>query len=75
MRSQLSTAQFSITCPITTDWNGDGAVDLTDYGALERCLTGPAASLDRSCAALDLNGDGAVDLADFALFSCEYRPL
>jgi hypothetical protein len=59
---------FATNCPVTSDWDGDGDVDGTDYGALERCLKGPGMRAGISCENLDLNEDGAVDLADFAVF-------
>ncbi|MFH0983680.1 MAG: hypothetical protein V2A79_19370 [Planctomycetota bacterium] len=61
------------------DFNGDGAIDLTDYQVFETCLTGPCISPPCDpplyagypgpcCAIGDADRDGAIDLSDFAGF-------
>jgi hypothetical protein len=56
----------------TPDFDGDGDVDLADFGHMQACLSGPSVpQLDPLCqdALFDLDGD--VDDADFTLFrSC-----
>jgi len=47
------------------DLTGDGAVDLRDVAAFQRCFGGPSYSAP-ACACSDLNGSVGVDLADFA---------
>ncbi len=51
-----------------SDLDGDGDVDQTDFGLLQRCLTGPATPLEESCACADWNRDTSVDVADLEAF-------
>jgi hypothetical protein len=49
------------------DFDGDGDVDLFDYGAYVACETGPGGGLVLpACAVMDFDTDGDVDLADMA---------
>jgi 6-phosphogluconolactonase (cycloisomerase 2 family) len=51
------------------DFDGDGDVDLSDFGQFQLCFTGPGGSFDDpDCAAFDFDDDGDVDLADFGQF-------
>jgi mannan endo-1,4-beta-mannosidase len=50
-----------------TDMDGDGDVDLSDYGAFQRCYSG-AEHVFLDCWCVDLNGDEVVDLDDFGVF-------
>ena len=58
------------------DFNADGMVDLTDWGAFVECMGGPGASpnpassecVDICLNAFDLDGNGTVDLKDVAGF-------
>jgi len=51
------------------DHDGDGDVDLGDFGGWEVCVTGPDnAPYAAGCGSLDLDFDDDVDLADFAAF-------
>ncbi len=57
------------------DFDGDGDVDLQDYGECCDCITGPrfapcapALYADPDCAVFDFDGDGKVSLIDFAGF-------
>ncbi len=53
------------------DSDGDGDVDLTDFGSLQSCFNGPNqpyASNMPVCACFDDDDDGDVDLMDFAVF-------
>lgn len=57
---------------VPSDFNGDGAVDITDANALGQCLLGPDIPAVGGCAAKDLDYDFDVDLADFADLQCCY---
>jgi len=49
------------------DYNCDQKVDLFDFSAWERCMTGPrATSILPGCEAFDFNADSDTDLLDFA---------
>ena len=50
------------------DLNGDGLVDLTDYGILKTNWLHTGATSQQG----DLNGDGKVDVSDFGLFKHDY---
>jgi autotransporter-associated beta strand protein len=50
------------------DCNGDGQVDLDDFGYFGACMDGPAFGTANGCQCLDLDGDEGVTLADFARF-------
>jgi hypothetical protein len=51
------------------DWDGDGDVDLIDYGHFADCITGPGGGpMGPGCNAFDFNTDTDVDAADFATF-------
>ncbi len=63
------------------DVEGDGDVDLTDFGMFQACFNGPnrpwpPPPLDQQkCRCLDADSDGDVDLADFGAFqSCFNGP-
>jgi murein tripeptide amidase MpaA len=53
---------------LTGDSDGDGDVDLVDFGNLQLCFTGPTASATGGCLDFDFDGDGDVDLVDFGAF-------
>lgn len=49
------------------DGDGDGDVDLLDYFAARRCMTGPGpGNLEPGCEVFDVDGDGDVDWVDLA---------
>ena len=56
------------TTGFTGDFNHDSDVDQSDFGFLQRCLSGTGVSYPQGCAAADLSGDGAVDGQDLDLF-------
>jgi hypothetical protein len=62
---------FAVSAVFTGDYNGDGAVDMTDFGALEFCFVGPELpfSAGHFCVWGDADGDRDVDLADFGVFA------
>lgn len=54
------------------DCDGDGFVDLDDFGVFAVCMAGPMASVPPECGCADLDGDGDVDLEDFAEFQAAF---
>ncbi|MBI4718517.1 MAG: S8 family serine peptidase [Planctomycetes bacterium] len=58
----------AILCASATgDYNGNGLVDLGDFGQLARCLSGPAMPPGGAgCAVFDFDGDNNLDLHDTA---------
>jgi hypothetical protein len=56
----------------TGDCNADGCVDVADYGALTRCLSGPRGGVPTGCACFDLDRDSDVDLIDAADFQVSF---
>lgn len=66
-----SAARLTVNVPlfIATDVDGDGDVDLNDFGFFRMCFSGPnGVHLYLECEAADFDGDTDVDLSDFALF-------
>ncbi len=62
-----NTASLSISAP--GDFDADGDVDLDDFAALQKCLTGPFVGVsDPACLIADLDADGDVDFADVSRF-------
>jgi hypothetical protein len=59
--------------PLPGDCDGDGDVDLDDYGAcFEPCLRGPGQGVAGPCTESDFDGDDDVDLADFGVFQFSF---
>jgi hypothetical protein len=55
---------------IPGDFDGDGDVDQSDFGYLQKCLTGPGlAVVDPACDGARLDADDDVDSEDMVLFS------
>jgi hypothetical protein len=50
------------------DCDGDGDLDLTDFGQFQLCFTGPGGTAGPECACADFDGDNDIDLADFNAF-------
>jgi hypothetical protein len=61
-----------IRCGPTSDLDSDGDVDLTDFGLLAGCLTGPDVPPATSCASADQDADGDLDLRDVAIFESAF---
>ncbi len=66
---------FRVASPCSADLDGDGDVDLPDFGQFQFCFTGPGGGpVGPACECVDLDGDGDVDLDDFALFLAVFNP-
>ncbi len=51
------------------DFDGDGDVDLADFGVFQGCFNGPnRPAAAANCGGADFDGDNDVDLADFGFF-------
>ncbi len=50
------------------DLDGDGDVDLSDFGIFQLCLSGPGTPYTEGCAPVDWLGDGDVDSEDVGFF-------
>jgi hypothetical protein len=62
-------AAGSITAVVPADFDGDGDVDLGDFGVLQSCFNGPnRPPAETSCFAGDFDADHDIDLADFSAF-------
>jgi hypothetical protein len=71
----FNASELDITDPlpppttVPADFDGDGDVDLEDYGTFLDCFNGPGQPIDAgTCAAADLDDDGDCDLADYGAF-------
>lgn len=53
----------------SADLDGDGDVDQTDFGLLQRCLSGPGVFPDDGCEYADLDSDGDVDREDVGVIA------
>jgi hypothetical protein len=71
-------AHLDARLALTADQDGDGDVDLGDYGRFAACLAGPGVTMppplcpERWFANADLEGDGDVDAADYATFAVQF---
>ena len=55
------------------DSDGDGAIDLDDFGEFPACVTGPSGGPPLpDCFTFDFDGDEDVDLFDFAAFQASF---
>ncbi len=61
------------TPPILGDFDGDGDVDLADFGQFAQCFNGPGNPPAAGCTVnADLDGDGDIDLGDFGVFAANF---
>ncbi|MBN1492501.1 MAG: hypothetical protein JXA69_21490, partial [Phycisphaerae bacterium] len=73
-RANLMAQAMEFLLPDTTvpaDFDGDGDVDLTDFGVFSACFNGPNRPpvYPESCTVADLDDDSDVDLTDFGMFA------
>jgi hypothetical protein len=59
---------FNIAASTPYDFDGDGDVDLVDFGQFQICFTGPNGTATLACTPADGDNDGDVDLVDFGEF-------
>jgi hypothetical protein len=58
---------FGVSAP--ADFDGDGDVDLADFGLFQGCFNGPNRPPAQSgCGSVDFDNDHDIDLADFGVF-------
>ncbi len=50
------------------DADGDGDVDLEDFGQFQACMNGAGMSVGANCLRFDLDDDTDVDVLDFGVF-------
>lgn len=54
------------------DMDGDGDVDLVDFGEFQLCFTGSTGTLSTGCECADFDGDNDADLVDFGAFQLAF---
>ena len=52
--------------------DGDGDVNLVDFGAFQLCFTGSGGTMPPGCEFADVDGDGDEDLVDFSAFQLAF---
>ncbi|MBN1490956.1 MAG: family 10 glycosylhydrolase [Phycisphaerae bacterium] len=68
--AESDAATLTVNQYASGDIDGDGDVDLTDFGTFSGCFNGPnRAPVYPSCDVVDFDGDNDVDLTDFGVFS------
>lgn len=68
------TLSASVRETLGADFDGDGDVDLNDYGSFDACFTGAeGTTLAPGCEVFDDDADDDVDLIDFATFMRAFR--
>ena len=65
--STTATESFSMVVSLIADFNGDGAVNESDFSLFQAAF-GFSQGDDGFNAEMDLNGDGTIDVADFLIF-------
>ena len=66
--NRTATESFSMAISLMGDFNGDGAVNLSDHSLFVAAF-GLSEGEDDFNGEMDLNGDGTIDIADFVIFS------
>ena len=69
--NKTATESFSMAVSLMGDFNGDGAVNLSDH-SLFVVVFGLSEGEDGFNAEMDLNGDGTIGIADFLIFSSHF---
>ena len=64
----MVTAKIALDPFATGDSDGDGDVDLVDFGAFQLCFTGPGGGAGVGCDLFDFDFDLDIDLVDFGAF-------
>jgi hypothetical protein len=65
---EMAADDLAIVAFETGDFDGDGDVDLSDYGPWADCITGPGGGpIEPPCEPADVDDDGDVDLHDYSL--------
>lgn len=54
------------------DFDGDGDVDLVDFGEFQLCFTGGTGTISEGCECADFDGDNDADLVDFGEFQLAF---
>jgi hypothetical protein len=57
---------------IRGDLDGDGDVDLADFGAFQICFTGVGGTFGDGCGPADFDEDFDIDLSDFGGFQLAF---
>ncbi|MBN1492120.1 MAG: fibronectin type III domain-containing protein [Phycisphaerae bacterium] len=70
VRDQVMASILDYLLECAADLDGDGDVDLADFGIFAGCFNGPnRIPVGSNCGPADLDSDTDVDLADFGMFS------
>lgn len=70
--TDISNAAFTVANCDAGDFDGDGDLDLTDFGTFNACESGPDGGTGYGCETGDFDGDGDVDFFDFAEFAVAF---
>ncbi len=66
------TVSWQLLVSGTSDLDGSGRTDWSDFDVVQTCVGGPGAVVSAACRCADLDGDADIDLADFALFMLDF---
>ncbi|MEE9293503.1 MAG: choice-of-anchor B family protein [Phycisphaerae bacterium] len=59
-------------CTGSSDWDGDGDVDIRDYAQFKECAGGQGVAAGSDCDVFDADGDEDVDLGDFGAMQIRF---